>query len=207
MSRWHARLLESTRGRVLALLRTKNQTVKELADQLSITSNAVRAHLVSLERDGLVRRTGTKTGLRRPHVSYGLSEEADQMFPTLYGPIFSNFLAIARKQLGPRAFRISMRELGRRIASTHSAKVKGQNRIQRLKIALVVLKELGGAPKICRSKDKVLIRSNRCPLASVTVEHPEACLVAESLLHEIIGAPVEERCLRGPNPRCRFQIS
>jgi predicted ArsR family transcriptional regulator len=204
MSRWHARLFESTRGRLLALLRTKHQTVKELADKLAITSNAVRAHLVSLERDGLVRRTGTKGGRRRPHVSYGLSEEAEQIFPRPYGPLLSNFLAITRERLGPRAFRISMRELGRRIARSHT--VNGGKRIQRIETALALLKELGGAPGISPSNGKLVIRSNRCPLAALTVEHPEACLVVESLLHEIIDVPVKERCQRGRHPHCRFEI-
>ena len=50
---WRARLMESTRGKILDLLRTKEQTVNELAAALGLTDNAVRAHLLSLERDGL----------------------------------------------------------------------------------------------------------------------------------------------------------
>src|SRR5947207_14022546 len=55
---WNKRLLASTRGKILALLRTENRTVNELAAALSLTDNAVRAHLLSLERDGLVQQHG-----------------------------------------------------------------------------------------------------------------------------------------------------
>jgi len=206
MSRWHERLLESTRGRVLALLQTSDQTVRELANELQLTLNAVRAHLISLERDGFVRRTGTKGGLRRPHVTYGVSQAAEQIFPRAYGPLLNSFMAITRKRLGLRGFRFSLRELGRRIAQAYPSKVRGRKRAERINSALSLLKELGGTPRICQSKGKLVIRSNRCPLAAATVEHPEACLVAESLLHELIGGTVQENCQRGPNPSCRFEI-
>jgi predicted ArsR family transcriptional regulator len=52
---WRTRILKSTRGRILDLLRAKEQTVNELAAALELTDNAVRAHLLSLERDGLAR--------------------------------------------------------------------------------------------------------------------------------------------------------
>jgi len=55
---WRARLMESTRGKILDLLRSKERTVNELAAALGLTDNAVRAHLLSLERDGLVHQSG-----------------------------------------------------------------------------------------------------------------------------------------------------
>jgi predicted ArsR family transcriptional regulator len=205
-SRWRERLLESTRGRLLALLQAKNRTVNQLADELQITDNAVRAHLVSLERDGLVRRVGTKAGVRRPHVSYGLSHGAEHIFPKPYGPLLATFVAIVRKRLGPRALRTSLRQLGRGIARDYSARVKGRNRAQRIDAALALLKEMGGAAEVSRDNGKVVIRGNGCPLAAVTAHYRDACLIAESLLAEVIGAPVKECCRHGPNPSCRFEI-
>src|SRR3954470_6572716 len=72
---WRARLMESTRGKILDLLRPKEQTVNDLAAALGLTDNAVRVHLLSLERDGLIHQAGTQPGFRRPHVTYALSAE------------------------------------------------------------------------------------------------------------------------------------
>ena len=66
---WRARLMESTRGKILDLLRSKERTVNELAAALGLTDNAVRAHLLSLERDGLVHQSGTQPGFRKPHAT------------------------------------------------------------------------------------------------------------------------------------------
>src|SRR5438034_4638328 len=75
---WRERLLESTRGRILQELRAREQTVNELAATLKLTDNAVRAHLLSLERDGLIQQTGIQPGFRKPHVLYGLTSQSEQ---------------------------------------------------------------------------------------------------------------------------------
>ncbi len=63
--------MASTRERVLDLLWRGRQTVDELARELGLTDNAVRAHLVALERDGLVVRTVYPT--TPPSVGYRLT--------------------------------------------------------------------------------------------------------------------------------------
>jgi predicted ArsR family transcriptional regulator len=84
--------------------------------------------------------------------------------------------------------------------------VEGATRTQRIKGVLVLLKEIGGAATICEKNGRLLIRGSGCPLAAVTAEYPEACLIVEALLAEGIGARVKERCVHGPNPSCRFEI-
>jgi predicted ArsR family transcriptional regulator len=204
---WRERLLESTRVRVLALLRKKDRTVNELADDLRLTDNAVRAHLTSLERDGLVRRTGREKGVRRPHVTYGITAEADHIFPKAYGLLLNYFVGAAAERLGPRALRACMRQVGRRIAGEQTAKLKNQSKAQRINATLALLKEMGGAACFSVRERKHFIVGNGCPFTAVTADHPEACLIAESMLSEIIGVPVKERCIHVPTPSCRFEIS
>ena len=50
-SNWNQRFFSSTRGRILTLLRREKRTVEDLAGELTLTDNAVRAHLATLERD------------------------------------------------------------------------------------------------------------------------------------------------------------
>ena len=54
-------------------------TVNDLAAELRLTDNAVRAHLASLERDRLVVQSGVKPGFRKPHATYALGPEAEQL--------------------------------------------------------------------------------------------------------------------------------
>ncbi len=203
---WRSRLMESTRGKILDLLRTKGQTVNELAAALKLTDNAVRAHLLSLERDGLIHQSGTQPGFRKPHATYALTAEAEQIFPKSYGVLLDLILIVISRQLSPKELRSAMREVGKRIAANHLDEIKGKSRKQRIDTALRILKDLGGAASFEESEGKHFIRGNGCPLAAATARHPEACLIAESLLSQIMGAPVKEHCLHGAAPSCRFEI-
>lgn len=203
---WRKRLLESTRGRILDLLRAKEQTVNDLAAALELTDNAVRAHLSSLERDGLVRQAGMQPGFRKPHVTYALTPESEQIFPKAYGPLLDLLLGVLSKKLSEKELRAAMREVGKMVAANHLLEVEDKTREQRIEAALRILKDLGGSATFHESEGKHFIRGNGCPLSAATAHHPEACLIAESLLSSIIGTPVKEHCIHGAPPACRFEI-
>ena len=203
---WRKRILESTRGRILDLLRAREQTVNDLAAALDLTDNAVRAHLSTLERDGLVRQAGTQPGFRKPHATYALTAESEQIFPKAYGSLLDLLLSVLSKKLSPKEMRAAMREVGKMVAAGHLLEVEDKPREQRIDAALRILKDLGGSATLHESEGKHSIRGNGCPLAAATSHHPEACLIAETLLSLIIGTPVKEHCIHGAAPACRFEI-
>jgi predicted ArsR family transcriptional regulator len=92
------------------------------------------------------------------------------------------------------------------VAREHLSGLKGKTREQRIDAALRILKELGGAATFREEDGKHFIYGNGCPIAAATANHPEACLLAESLLTNVIGSPVKECCIRGAAPSCRFEV-
>ena len=203
---WRERLLESTRGRILQQLRAREQTVNELAATLKLTDNAVRAHLLSLERDGLVQQTGIQPGFRKPHALYGLTSQSEQIFPKAYGVLLDLVLSVFERTLAPAELDAGMREVGRHVAALHAGEVKGKSWEQRIEAALAILQELGGSATLEESAGKHFIRGNGCPMAAATARHPAACLIAESLLTELIGVSVKQRCRHNGAPSCLFEI-
>lgn len=203
---WRERLLASTRGRILQRLRSGEQTVNDLAAELQLTDNAVRAHLTSLERDGLIQQTGVRQGFRKPHATYGITAQSEQIFPKAYGPYLDLVLTVFEKKLTPREVRAGMREVGRRVAKIYAAKVSGKSREKRIEAALEILHELGGSASFEVRDGKHLIRGHGCPLAAATTGRPEACLIAESLLTDVIGVPVKQCCIHNGAPSCCFTV-
>jgi predicted ArsR family transcriptional regulator len=200
------RFFESTRGRVIGLLRGKSGTVNELAEKLELTDNAVRAHLLSLERDGLVRQSGMQRGARKPHYSYELTPEAEHLFPKAYDALLNQLLTALKGRLPPAALEDVLREVGRSLATRHSSDQSPTDLDARLQNALVVLKAIGGSPSVEREDGKLFIRSGACPLSAAVVEHPEVCRLAEELVSEIVGVVVRERCDREGSPKCCFEF-
>jgi predicted ArsR family transcriptional regulator len=200
------RFFESTRGQIVTLLRGAPCTVEDLAEKLSLTDNAVRAHLSTLERDGLVRQSGLRRGPRKPHFTYVLTDEADRLFPKAYDALLNQLITVLKTRLTPPEIEDALREVGRAMAATAPA---GQNADleSRVQSALKVLEAIGGAAEVVTHEDKFVIEGSGCPLAAAVAVHPEVCRLAESLVAEIVKAPVHEQCDRTGRPKCRFEIS
>jgi len=200
------RFFDSTRGQIVTLLRSAPCTVEEMAGKLNLTDNAVRAHLSTLERDGLVRQSGLRRGPRKPHFTYVLTEEADKLFPKAYDALLNQLIAVLKTRLEPAEIEDVLREVGRALAAEASA---GQSASLegRVQTALKVLEAIGGAAEVEQHGDKMLIVSSGCPLAAAVSVHPEVCRLAETLIAEIVKVPVEERCDRNGRPKCIFEIS
>ena len=194
----------ATRERILTLLRRGPGTVEDLSRDVGVTPNSIRVQLASLERDGLVRRAGVRRRSRKPAHLYALSEEAETAFSKAYVPFLASLLEVLGDRLGPDATTEVLQEVGRRIALArpqhHSEPEK------RLSDALDLVGELGGVAEVERRDGIILVRGFGCPLGAVVQQDARVCVAMQSLLSEVIGAPVRESCERSNRPACRFEI-
>jgi predicted ArsR family transcriptional regulator len=201
---WNRRFFASTRGRILTLLRRSSRTVDELAQALDLTHTAVRAHLAALERDGLIQQRGERRGSGKPSSVYDLTPEGEYLFPKSYGQLLYQLLDVLSERKPAGEVETLLREVGRRMAAQWKIP-PGELRV-RLEAAVEVLNELGGLMERETGEETLCIRGYRCPFATVVLEHPEVCHLAEALLTELVGVPVQEQCERtGPVP-CRFVV-
>lgn len=187
------------------LLRQAGRTVNEIAEKMDLTDNAVRAHLLALDRDGLVRQVGTTKGFRKPHAVYALTDDARHLFPKAYDSILSKLITVLKRRLSPKVVIDVMSDVGREVADPEMRSRDGSLR-DRLNNALIALEGLGGSARIVEKDDRFSIESDSCPFADVVVEHPEVCKATESAVHEIVGEKVTEKCDRTGLPKCRFSI-
>lgn len=204
---WDQKFFESTRGKVVTLLRRGGRTVEELAQVLDLTDNGVRVHLATLERDGIVRQRGSKrpgSGGGKPAYVYELTPEAEDLFPKAYEPVLRELLDALAERLGPEEPEALLRLVGRRMAEGHTLPTDGAR--ARLEAAVHMLNELGGLAELEERDGNLVIRGYSCPLAAVTPDHPEVCRMAETLITELAEVPVHERCDRGERPRCCFEV-
>jgi predicted ArsR family transcriptional regulator len=207
-TRLDRKFFESTRGRIVALLRRSGRTVEELARELGLTDNGVRANLATLERDGIVRQRGSVrrgSGGGKPAFVYGLTPDAEDLFPKAYEPVLLRLLDVMAERLGPEDSEVLLREAGRSLAEGKA--VPSADTRARLEAAANVLNELGGLAELEERNGGWVIRGYSCPLAAVTPHHPEVCRMVETLISDLAGVPVQEHCDRGESPRCCFEVA
>lgn len=205
---WDQKFFEGTRGKVVTLLRRGGRTVEELAWELDLTDNGIRAHLATLERDGIVRQRGSVrrgSGGGKPAYVYELTPEAEGLFPKAYEPVLRQLLDVLAGQLGPEESEALLRRVGRSIAQEQTVPADGVR--ARLEAAVGILNELGGLAELEEREGSYIIRGYSCPLAAVTRDHPAMCLMAEALLTELASVPVYEHCDRSERPRCCFEVA
>jgi predicted ArsR family transcriptional regulator len=192
----------STRGRIVLLLRRSHHTVDELAQELHLTDNAVRVHLVTLERDGLVYQSGARRGGSKPALLYGLTPEAEQLFPKAYIPVLQQLLDVLSDCLPCENVIEIMQRVGQRLALQWKI-APGELRAQ-LQDAVAILNQLGGLVELEECIDTFVIQGYSCPLAAVVPGHPEICQLTETLLTDLLHQPFTEQCKRSEPVRCCF---
>jgi predicted ArsR family transcriptional regulator len=203
----HSAFLESTRGRIIGAVRHGKSTVDEIAAELGVTGNAVRAQLASLQRDGLVRASGVRRGATRPSQTYELTPEVEQLLSRAYIPLLTHLVRLFAAKEPAAKFNATMRQAGRDLAHEIAPTFPTGPLSARVNAACQVLnRELGTSTSAEKSDGGFVIRGTGCALAALTGKHRGVCLSIESLVAEFVQAPVRECCERSERPRCCFLV-
>jgi predicted ArsR family transcriptional regulator len=204
ITRWNQRFFESTKGRILLLLRRGSLTVDQLAVALGVTDNAVRSHLTDLERDGIVQQRGLRSTGGKPAFAYQVAPEAERLFTKAYIPVLTELIGVMEERMTPAELEVVFREVGKRLAAARG--VSPGTLHSRAELAARVLTELGGIVDVEQKDGAITLRGYSCPLADAVRAHPAMCQAVEGLVVELLQAPVTERCDREGQPRCCFEV-
>jgi predicted ArsR family transcriptional regulator len=202
---WEKQIGGTARGRIIALLRRGASTVEDLAAQLGVTDNAVRAHLQLLEREGLIQASGTRQGpgAGKPATTYELSERSESALSSAYAPVLTALLQILAERMPADALDDILRQVGRRIGPTSP---ESGSLDVRVRAAAKLLSGLGSELDVERTPTGYALCGYACPLASAVRREPRACHAVEELISAVVGESVREACDRSSAPRCRFEI-
>jgi predicted ArsR family transcriptional regulator len=197
--------LRGSRARIVEELRRGPRSAKQLAEELGTTHNAVRAHLAALMRAGLVREAGRQPGVTRPTMLYEFVARAESTLSQLYVPFVAHLLRALGEQMTSEEMDALMRSVGKSMA-TAMPPLRGGLR-QRVGAANALLQELGALTDVTQAGKGYMIRGHGCLLADAVHGRREVCRSVESLLHNLLDAPVKECCEHGERPKCCFQVS
>lgn len=197
---------DKSRAVLLQLLRRGPATVDDLAEQTGLTPNAVRFHLRSLEEEGRVETAGIRKheGAGKPAVLYVLTVEAEVGFSKAYAPVLAATVKELQQSMPSSEIVPFLRRVGERLAN--GAKPSKRSLAQRVAAGASLLDSLGGSTTVSKKNDLYTIRGQGCPLGVVVAAEPCLCEAVESLLSNVIGSPVKQRCHHGERPSCCFEV-
>ena len=200
-------LLDTSRGRIVALLRRGGLTADDIATKFDLTRSAVRIQISAMERDGVVRKAGKRPGTTRPSHVYELTPEVEQLLSKAYLPLLTHLVGVFAEALPAQQVETLLRRTGKGLADDLSGETRASGSLKsRAAAASELMNEHLGALTHVEGNGGIVIRGAGCPLAALTGKHEGVCLAMESLVSEIVGAPVHECCDRDARPRCCFEI-
>lgn len=205
--------IEATDSTQRALMRTLlhnkgGLTVQALAQALDISRNAVRQHLTSLERDGLVAKGMTQPSGGRPEQLYVLTNEGNERFPRQYSWFSELLLQMLQVQPSGAGLNEKLAEMGRTVAASLKARLVDESgSTRRISAIAEIMQELGYDAVAKTGNGGQLIEAHNCVFHKLAVKCPEVCSFDIALLSASSGCRVEHRsCMVRGGDACRFHF-
>jgi predicted ArsR family transcriptional regulator len=201
-------LHSGSRGRIVALLQRGGLTADEMASEVGLTAAAIRAHLTAMERDGLVRRAGRRSGSTRPSQVFDLTPEVEELLSGAYLPLLIELVRQSAARTKTKQFNELMRSTGRGLAAGLARTVAAGPLAARVSsVGALMNDQFGSTMKVEKTNGHYMLKGSGCPLAVLTERHPAVCLAIESLIATLLDADVRECCDRTHRPRCCFHVA
>lgn len=193
------------------LLRNKGgATIDELAVATGVTRTAVRQHLASLMRDGLVALGETRPTGGRPERLYRLSPRGREEFPRRYSWFAQLLIEAMEKEHGTSGLRV---RLGR-IAAAVVAQIRQRmpstgSRRERVQALSGLMDELGYDARTAPDLEGApTIEADNCVFHELAAKNPEVCQFDLALLSGFTGSKVTlHECMARGGHVCRFRFT
>lgn len=199
----------STRGVVLNMMKTQGAlTVGEMAKQLGITEMAVRRHLQSLERDGLVQSSLSRQAMGRPTHLYALTAKADDLFPKNYHHLTLDLLGELAAEEGDEMVTTLFKRRQEKLQHKYADRMQGKSLDERVQTLADIQNESGYMVQLSTDeKGRYVLEEYNCPIAQVAKKYNDACHCELGLFGQLLDAPVERtECLTKGGAKCTYVI-
>lgn len=200
--------MKSTRDRILqTLLRQPRRTINELAEAVGINPISVRHHLTNMQVEGLVVAEEERHGVGRPRLVYFLTEDGMEKFPTRYLRLTTRLLQQVKETMpGPVVSKLFNR-IAEDMASDYSEQIQGLGMEERLDFVKELLAEEGFTVEWEKKGSQYQIHEISCPYYQIGLNHPEVCIVDQTLISKMLALPAEKvQCILTGAAHCTYVV-
>ncbi|WP_435924978.1 helix-turn-helix transcriptional regulator [Paenibacillus sp. DYY-L-2] len=199
----------STRDRILQMMKTSGPlSTKEITDRLGITEMAVRRHLGTMERDGLIESKMVRKTSGRPTAVYGLTELAEGMFPKKYHTLTLDLLGELENEFGKESVNLLFDRRKHKLTRLYESEMAGKDLPEKVQKLAEIQNENGYMTECGQNEqgDYVLMEHN-CPISQIANRYNHACECELKLFESLLDTKVERtECLAQDGQRCVYVI-
>jgi DeoR family suf operon transcriptional repressor len=172
--------LPSTKQNILQYLLTQGQaTVQQLAQDLTISPQAIRRHLNELEVDGLIIYQTVQQGMGRPQHLYQLSDRGrDLLTPQKYSEFAVSFLDTLAETAGQEQVSKVLEKQWHRKAAEYRDRLGKGTLPQRIAKLVQLRKEEGYMAElhqVASKQQQFILVEHNCAISDVAESYPSIC--------------------------------
>lgn len=185
-------------------------SMDQLAQELSISRNAVNQHLASLEKQRYVESVLQSSTGGRPGRVYKLSPTGLELFPRHYSLFSRLLLQLVQQKLGDETLRECLAGLGEQLSQEYKNRVRKRDTLSaQIDEVKLIMYELGYETELEQNQanPSEIVASN-CVFHALAKDCKEVCELDLSLISSLLDAKVEHKeCMVRGGHCCRFGIS
>lgn len=167
---------KSTREQILTLLHLHGEmTPKSLAHELSVTPVAVRRHLDTLQREGLVEINLRRQAKGRPAFAFHLTERAFELLPRNYDVLANQLLDAVRGTQGESRVGSLFADRMEQLVHQYQPRMEGKDLRARVAELARIQDESGYMATWESRGDDFVLREQNCSIFRVACRFQEAC--------------------------------
>ncbi len=202
---------ESRQHQVLSLLQQQKSglTIEDLVQQLEISRTAVNQHMVSLERDGSIKKSAQqKSTGGRPGWTYQITDEGINRLPKQYSWFSELLLDTLKEELGPEKLEAYIQKVAHSLIPQLRGQLKGKDTSDHIRQVAELLQSLGYQAQAEEAPSKTelpVLTAHNCVYHDLANKHPEVCAFDIALLEQLVDRKVDHQdCMAKGGNVCRF---
>ncbi len=154
--------------RILMLLKMRGGATSQLiAEELAITKEGARKHLLNLSEEGLVKATVKSEGVGRPSTYYSLTNKGLSRFPDTHAEVTVQLLKSVKKLLGDNALDLLISDRETVVYDKYTKEMQGTETLeQKLEVLSKKRSEEGYMAEWKKEGDEYFFIENHCPICA-----------------------------------------
>ncbi|AKH94631.1 helix-turn-helix transcriptional regulator [Elizabethkingia anophelis] len=197
--------------KILMLLKMRGEaTALVIAEELAITKEGARKHLLNLSADGLIEATAQSGGVGRPSARYSLTEKGMTRFPDSHADITVQLLKSVKSLLGENALNLLIGDREAIVYQKYNKALTGAETLdQKLKILSQKRSEEGYMAEWKKEDDTYYLTENHCPICAAATECQGFCRSELNNFRQLLGPEYNiERTeyILDSGKRCTYKI-
>ena len=182
-------------------------SIDEMSFKLNISRNAVKQHLVVLEKQQQVREAALNSTGGRPARSYTLTEKGINSFPKQYAWFCNLLLDDLAAEMSSEALEEMMWKMGVKLANSLAPQFIHKDARQKLIALVELMQSLGYHAEIEQNGGEPSIKAINCVYHDLAQQHPELCQFDQALISTLLDSPIEQTaCMAKQDCNCRFRM-